>query len=58
MKLLDTLEYGKAIKSKIAFPVHDGFLKFGGPYYTYAEKELGTVGTKWIVIEEGKSIEV
>lgn len=57
MKLFDSLEFGKAIKSKVAFPVHDGFLKLGGPYYNYAEKELETVGTRWVVLEEGKVME-
>lgn len=54
MKLFDALEYGKAIKPKVAFPVHDGFLKFGGPYYNYPEKEFTAAGTRWVVLEQGE----
>jgi L-ascorbate metabolism protein UlaG (beta-lactamase superfamily) len=58
-KISDTLDYLKAVKPKIVFPIHDAFLKFRNhPYYKlpsqYAEKQ----STKWIEIEDGVPIEV
>ncbi|MSU75260.1 MAG: hypothetical protein EXS55_01990 [Candidatus Magasanikbacteria bacterium] len=58
MKIAESLEYLKAVKPKVAFPVHDSFLKFGGPYYDHPERHAKEWGIKWTVIEEGKSIEV
>ncbi|MEK7623095.1 MAG: MBL fold metallo-hydrolase [Patescibacteria group bacterium] len=58
MRMAEAVDFAKAIKPKVAFPVHDAFLKFPGPYYRFPEQELGAIGTKWSVIEEGKSIEV
>jgi L-ascorbate metabolism protein UlaG (beta-lactamase superfamily) len=57
MKIGEAIDYGKAVKPKIAFPVHDGFLKFGGPYYRMAEIEFTAIGTKWVVIEDNTSVE-
>lgn len=57
-KLAETLDYGKAIKPKIIFPVHDGFLKSANPYYPHAEREFKAVGIEWRIIGEGESIEV
>ncbi len=58
MNISDSLNYGQAIKPKVAFPVHDAFLKIPGPYYMLPEKIFSEVGIKWVVIEDGKSIEV
>ena len=58
MKISESLEYLKAVKPAVAFPVHDAFLKFGGPYYNHPERHSKEWGIMWVVIEEGKSIEV
>lgn len=58
MKIAESLEYLKAVKPKVAFPVHDGFLKFGGPYYAHPERHAKEWGIQWEVLEDGKSFEV
>ncbi|HLD61019.1 MAG TPA: MBL fold metallo-hydrolase [Patescibacteria group bacterium] len=58
MKMEWAIDYAKKIKPKMCFPVHDAFLKFPGPFYLAPEKLLGEAGIQWMVIEEGKSIEV
>ncbi len=57
-KLAETIDYGKAVHAKIAFPIHDGFLGEKNPYNKHLERELGTVGTKWITLKTGEEIEV
>ncbi len=57
MRVAQTIDYANAIKPKICFPVHDAFLKITGPFYLMPEKLLNPE-IKWLVIEEGKSIEV
>lgn len=32
-KISETMDYVKQIKPKVVIPIHDGFLKFGGPFY-------------------------
>lgn len=57
MKIAESLEYLKAVKPKFAFPVHDGFLKFGGPYHAHPERHAKEWGIEWVVLEEGKAQE-
>lgn len=54
IKIAESLEYLKAVKPEAAFPVHDGFLKFGGPYYAHPERHAKEWGIRWVVLEEGK----
>lgn len=57
MTIGQSIDYALAMKPTIAFPVHDGLLKSGGIYHSFPEKYFNEVGTKWIVLEEGKSSE-
>lgn len=57
MKIAEALEYLKAVKPQAAFPVHDGFLKFGGPYYAHPERHAKEWGVNWLVLETGKAQE-
>lgn len=57
MKIAESLEYLKAVKPKFAFPVHDGFLKFGGPYYAHPERHAEEWGIEWVVLETGAARE-
>ncbi|HMQ01909.1 MAG TPA: MBL fold metallo-hydrolase [Candidatus Doudnabacteria bacterium] len=37
-KISETLDFVAAVKPKVVIPVHDGFLKFGGPYYAMVKQ--------------------
>lgn len=56
MKINEGLDYLKAVKPKVTFPVHDGFLKFGGPYHMLPEKYAKEWGIEWVVLEDGKTM--
>ena len=58
MRVAEAIEYAKKIKPKMCFPVHDAFLKPLHPFYAMPERLLGEAGIKWLVIEDGKSVEV
>lgn len=58
MKVEWALDYAIKIKPKLAFPVHDAFLKFPGPFYMLPEKFLTEAGIKWLILEEGKAVEL
>ena len=54
-KISETIEYMRAIKPKVSFPIHDGFLKPGTGLFirlvgTFAEKQK----TRWVAIGEGQ----
>jgi L-ascorbate metabolism protein UlaG (beta-lactamase superfamily) len=58
MHLSQCIDYALALKPKTAFPVHDAFLKFPGPFHMLPKKILEENGIKFIEIEVGKDIEV
>lgn len=58
LKLMDAVEYAKAVKPRVAFPVHDGVLKPFHPFYKVPAAFLPPSGIQWIVIEDGKSVEL
>lgn len=57
MKISEAIDYAKAIKPKITFPVHDGMLKIVGPFHMLPQKFLSEVGIDFTVIEPGNSQE-
>jgi L-ascorbate metabolism protein UlaG (beta-lactamase superfamily) len=58
MKSSEAVDYAKTVKPKICFPVHDAFLKtITGGFYNLPKNQLEAEGIRWVVIEEGKSIE-
>ncbi|MBI5729138.1 MAG: MBL fold metallo-hydrolase [Candidatus Magasanikbacteria bacterium] len=54
MKISEALDYLKLMKPKAVFPVHDGFLKFGGPYHNHPERHAKEWGIRWVVLEHGQ----
>jgi L-ascorbate metabolism protein UlaG (beta-lactamase superfamily) len=57
MKISDAIDYAKLLKPKVAFPVHDGMLKFGGPSHALPQKFLPLAGIAFEIIAEGTSRE-
>lgn len=53
----DCIEFARALKPKTAFPVHDGFLAFGGPFHAVPKKLLEPQGIEFRVPELGKEME-
>jgi L-ascorbate metabolism protein UlaG (beta-lactamase superfamily) len=44
LNIKDTINYAKALKPKIAFPVHDGMLKITGPFHALPKNLLTPEG--------------
>lgn len=57
MKISDAVDYARLLKPKICFPVHDGFLKFGGPFHLVPQKILPPVGIPFEIISDGETKE-
>lgn len=57
MKSAMAIDFAKTINPKVCFPIHDGFLKFGGPFHALPEKILTPLGIQWMVLEQGKVVE-
>lgn len=57
MKMAEAIDYAKTLKPKVCFPVHDGFLKFGGPFHLVPQKLLPPAGIPFEVIPDGGSRE-
>ena len=55
MKISEAIDYAKIIKPKIAFPVHDGMLKFSGPNHRVPQLFLEPLGIRFIM-PEGKTV--
>jgi len=48
MHIREAIDYAKAVKPKKVFPVHDGFLKFGGPFYTMPKMLIEPAGIEFV----------
>lgn len=58
MKVSEAVDYAKAVKPKILFPVHDAFLTtLTGGFYNLAKNELSATGAQWIELKIGKPVE-
>lgn len=57
MKISEAVDYAKALRPKVCFPVHDGMLKFGGPNYSVPQNLLPAAGVPFVVIQEGETRE-
>lgn len=57
LKLSESIDYAKKLKPKLAFPIHDGALKYAGPSFTLPEKILASDRIKFIVPELNKSFD-
>ncbi len=57
MKMAEALDYAKAVKPRVAFPVHDGMLKIFGPFHMLPQRFLTEAGIQFEIIEPGDSRE-
>lgn len=58
MRLSEAIDFAKALKPKIAFPIHDGMLKHVGLFHTLHQKNLEPAGIEWRVLESGRTYEL
>lgn len=58
MKLADAIDYGKKIKPRVCFPVHDGMLKHTGPYHVQPKNILSALSINVILPSLGISFDV
>ena len=58
MKISEALDYALVLKPKIVFPVHDGFLKFGGPFYSVPKMILEPKGVRFIEPDESGNVTI
>ena len=58
LKMSETIDFAKAIKPKIFFPVHDGMLKHVGPFHGAPKALLEPEGMQIIIPEIGQTFEV
>jgi L-ascorbate metabolism protein UlaG (beta-lactamase superfamily) len=49
MKISEAIDYGKALRPKLVFPVHDGFLASPGAFHRLPQEALEAAGSKFIV---------
>lgn len=57
MKISEAIDYAKALKPKVAFPVHDGMLKIIGPFHGVPQAVLSEVGIEFRPATEGTILE-
>jgi len=57
MKIGEAVDYVLELKPKFVFPVHDGFLKFPGPFYAMPKSQLEPYGIEFITPEETQEME-
>lgn len=56
MKISEAIEYAKALKPKVCFPVHDGMLKIFGSYHAVPKKFLSESGIEFRDAVEGTEL--
>lgn len=57
LNIKNAIDYIKEIAPRIAFPIHDGFLKIAGPFHSVPAKCLEGTGIEFKILEEGKEYE-
>ncbi len=58
LKIAESINYALELKPKVVFPVHDGFLKIPGPFYTVPKRFIETQGIIFNGMELNKEIEL
>lgn len=54
--LSDAIDYAKALKPKVVFPIHDGMLKITGPFHNHPKNILGAEEEMVVeILEHGKA---
>lgn len=54
MKIAHALDFAKALKPRLALPVHDGMLAFAGPFHTVPELVLANQGIRFQALKIGR----
>ncbi len=54
MKMSECIDYAKAVKPKMVFPIHDGMLKHLGPYHRFPMSMITPEGIEFKVLEVGQ----
>lgn len=54
MRTADAIDYAKAIKPKVCFPIHDASLKITGAFYRMPDLVLAPLGIQFMPLEEGR----
>ena len=49
------IEFGKSVRPKVAFPIHDAMLGIPEVFYKHFENNLEPEGLEWRVLEHGKA---
>ncbi len=58
-KISEVVDCLQAIKPRVAFPIHDAFLKAGAhPFYKLPQMFAEKQNTQWVVLIEGEAIDV
>ncbi len=58
LKMAEAIDFAKAVKPQVCFPVHDGMLKHLGPFHNLPKLLLEPEGIKVIIPEIGQTFEV
>jgi len=58
MKISEAIDYALALKPKHAFPVHDGMLKFFGPFHSQPQKILKDANINFFIPKDRETFEL
>lgn len=56
-RLADSLDYAQKINPKVCFPIHDGFMKFLGPYESIPTKVFENTDIQFMQLEQRNAVE-
>lgn len=56
-RLADSLDFAKKINPRVCFPIHDGFLKFLGPYENVSKKVFDQTDIDFTILENERAVE-
>ena len=57
-KTAQTVDFLEGAKPKTVFPIHDGFLKVGGPFYSLSKMWADKIGAEFIELQSGRPIDL
>ncbi len=58
LKLSEAIAYCIEVNPRIAFPIHDGFLKIAGPFHSLPEQELKKADIEFKTLTNGKVLTI
>lgn len=56
LKISEAIDYAKALRPKVVFPVHDGMLKFNAPTRAIPKTFLEPLGIRFVPCEDGEVV--